>query len=118
MDKKAGNSLWKEAIDKEMNNLYQLKCLKFHPSNKVFPKDEGWKKCPLHIIFDIKNEDQRYKARFVAGGRIIDSSDFNTFSSQADSLSVCILFLIAQVAGLDLMMAKRYWECISNCTSF
>jgi len=88
-----------------MNNLYRLKYFKFHPSNKVFPQNEGWQKCPLHMIFDIKNEDRRYKARFVAGGHRIDSSDFNTFSSQVDSLSVCILFLIAQVAGLDLMTA-------------
>ena len=104
-DQKAGNNKWKEAIDKEMNNLTRLKCFTYHPSSKVFPKEDGWQKCPLHMIFDIKNEDRRYKARFVAGGHRIDSSEFNTFSSQVDSLSVRILFLIAQVSGLDLMTA-------------
>ena len=55
------------------------------------------------MIFDIKNEDQRYKARLVIGGHKVDSSDYNTYSSQVDSISVILLFLLAEHSKLSIM---------------
>ena len=55
------------------------------------------------MIFDIKNKDQRYKARLVIGGHKVDSSDYNTYSSQVDGLSVLLLLLIAQHTNLTIM---------------
>ena len=104
-DREAGNTKWKDAIDKEMGNLDRLKVFKYYPSNKEFDKEEGWQKAPLRMIFDIKNEDRRYKARLVVGGHKVDSSDYNTYSSQVDTLSVHLLFLISQHMKLDLMTA-------------
>ena len=68
LDKQNGNTKWAEAIDKEMSGLNRLKAFIYHSPNKVFPKAEGWKFAPIHMIFTIKQEGSRYKARLVAGG--------------------------------------------------
>ena len=102
-DKEAGNTKWYDAIKKEMDNLNRLKVFKYHASDKEFPKEEGWQKASLRMIFDIKNEDQRYKARLVIGGHRVDSSDYNTYSSQVDNLSVLLLFLMAKHGDLSIM---------------
>jgi len=57
------------------------------------------------MIWDVKSEDRRYKSRLVVGGHLIDSTGYNTYSSQVDSLTVILLFLIAQHKKLDLMTA-------------
>ena len=86
-----------------MDNLDRLNVFKYHSSDKEFPKEAGWQKAPLRMIFDIKNEDQRYKARLVIGGHKVDSSDYNTYSSQVDSISVLLLFLLAEHTNLSIM---------------
>ena len=86
-----------------MDNLDRLQVFKYHSPEKDFPKEEGWQKAPLRMIFDIKNEDQRHKARLVIGGHRVDSSDYNTYSSQVDSLSVTLLFLLAKHNALDIV---------------
>ena len=101
-DREAGNNKWAEAIAKEMNNLNRLNVFKHHPSHKLFPKEEGWQKAPLRMIFDIKNKDQRCKARLVIGGHKVDSTGCNVNSSQVDDMSVLLLFLIANMWALTL----------------
>ena len=102
-DREAGNHKWAEAIKKEMDNLTRLNVFKFHPADKQFPKSEGWQKAPLRMIFDVKTEDKRHKARLVCGGHFVDSSGHDTNSSQVDAISVMLLLLIAQHAGLTIM---------------
>merc|ERR1712197_40357 len=102
-DREAGNHKWAEAIKKEMDNLIRLNVFKFHPADKEFPKSEGWQKAPLRMIFDIETEDRRHKARLVCGGHRVDSSGYDTHSSQVDTISVMLLLLIAQHAGLTIM---------------
>ena len=102
-DKEAGNTKWFDAIKKEMDNLDRLQVFKYHSPEKDFPKEEGWQKAPLRMIFDVKNEDQRYKARLVIGGHRVDSSDYNTYSSQVKSMSVTLLFLLAEHNALNIM---------------
>jgi hypothetical protein len=104
-DRQAGNTKWADAIAKEMGSLDHLNVFKFHPSTKEFPSSEGWQKAPLKMVFDVKSEDRRYKARLVVGGHRVDSSHYNTYSSQVDSLSVLILFIIAQQLDLNIMTA-------------
>ena len=63
MDKEAGNTTWADAIKKEMKNLDRLKVFKYYLSNKNFLAFDGWQKVPLWLIFNVKNEDRRYKAK-------------------------------------------------------
>ena len=54
-----GNSLWQDAIEKEMKNI--------RPALEVWENDED------NMIFDIKlGENFRRKARYVAGGHTTD----------------------------------------------
>ena len=55
------------------------------------------------MIFDIKQQDMRYKARLVVGGHVIDSSDYTTYSSIIENISVRLLFLAAAHQGLGIM---------------
>ena len=105
MDKEAGNTKWADAIKKEMDNLDRLEVFKYFDNTKAFDPNQGWQKAPLRMIFDIKSEDHRYKARLVVGGHKVDSSAYNTYASQVDTLSVLLLFLVCKHQKLSLMTA-------------
>ena len=93
-DKENKNSNWSDAIYKEMEALKRLKCFKFHSPDTIFKKSDGWQYAPLHMIFDIKQQDMRYKARLVAGGNVVDSSAYNTNSTTVHDISVRLLVFI------------------------
>ena len=59
-----------DAVSKEVTSLIRLKVFAFHPpgSEHKFPASEGWQYAPLIMVFDVKSEDQRYKARYCLGG--------------------------------------------------
>jgi hypothetical protein len=62
-DKQNKNTLWADAIFKEMSGLRKLNVFKFHAPNHKCNKKEGWQFAPMHMILDIKQQDLRYKAR-------------------------------------------------------
>ena len=62
-DKEDGNSLWKEAIDKEINEINEYQTFKVLDQKETLPY--GYKQIPYHLIFDVKF-DGRQKARLVA----------------------------------------------------
>jgi hypothetical protein len=65
LDKKNGNSLWKDAATLELTQIddYTTFIDKGHHT-KVKPP-QGYKKIHVHLIFDVKHEG-RHKARLVA----------------------------------------------------
>lgn len=103
MDKRNGNTKWGDAIAKEMEGLMRLDVFEFFPPSHKLHKRDGWQRAPLHMIFDIKREDQRYKARLVIGGNMIDSSNYNTYSSTVQDTSTRLLQLVAVQNGLGIM---------------
>ena len=103
LDKINDNTKWADAITKEMNALDRLNAFIYHSPDTRFHKSDGWQYAPLRMIFDIKQEDLRHKARLVAGGHVVDSSHYTTFSSTIESLSVRLLRVIAIHHGLTLM---------------
>jgi hypothetical protein len=102
-DKQNKNTLWADAIFKEMSGLRRLNVFKFHAPNYKCDRKEGWQFAPMHMIFDIKQQDMRFKARLIVGGHVIDSSDYTTYSSVIENLSVRLLFLAAAHQGLGIM---------------
>jgi len=77
LDRKNGNTLWADATAKEMKEV----CIAFNilPDGHVVPN--GYQKIPCHMIFDIKMEDFRCKARLVAGGHRTEASATITYAS-------------------------------------
>jgi hypothetical protein len=65
INKRNGNTHWAVAIAKKMKDVHiAFKCLNL----QVLPLDYKWIKCLM--IFDIKIEDFRRKARMVAEGHM------------------------------------------------
>jgi len=100
LDKQNGNTLWYDAIQKEMKNVKVA--FHFLQDNEQVPI--GYKKIPCHIIFDVKMDFSR-KARFVAGGHKTDPPTSLTYSSVVSRDSVRIAFLIAALNDLNILAA-------------
>ena len=101
LDKENGNTLWSEAINKELKNV--LIAFKLLEEGEQLPV--GSKLIPYHIIFDVKLDLTR-KARLVAGGHRNKSvPSYTTFSTVASRDSIRIIFLVAALNGLDVLSA-------------
>ena len=102
IDEQNGDTLWWDAICKEMKNV--------HPAFEVFegrkddiPKDYQFMRC--HMIFDVKfGENFWRKARLVAGGHMTDTPNTLTYSSVVSRDSVCIALTIAALNELSVMV--------------
>ena len=64
IDKATGTTFWRDAIELEMKNVRVA--FDVLPDGVAPPSDHQYMKC--HMIFDVKMEDFRRKARLVAGG--------------------------------------------------
>ena len=101
LDKKNGNNLWREALEKEVKSLLDLDTFEF--------KEKGWKppadytKVPLLVKFEVKM-DLRRKVRIVAGGHVTDPPNTEVYSSVVGRDMVRIMFLLSQLNGLKLLM--------------
>ena len=103
LDIENGNKNWAEAITKEISALDRLHCFKYHSPGKTFSKQLGWQFAPVHMIYDIKQQDLRHKARLVVGGHVIDSTKHIVYSSNVHNISVRLLLLLAMKNNLNIM---------------
>jgi hypothetical protein len=100
-DRENGNTLWWDAICKEMKNV--------RPAFEVWDKDvselpPGYQKIACHMIFDVKmGENFRRKARFVADGHKTKTPVPMTYSSVVLRDSVRIALTIAALNNLDIV---------------
>ena len=101
IDEQNGDTLWWDAICKEMRNV--------RPAFEVFegkveniPKDYQFMRC--HMIFDVKfGENFQRKARLGAGGHMTDTPNTLTYSSVVCRDSVRIALTIAALNNLSVM---------------
>ena len=77
LDKKNGDTKWMGAIAKEMTNVR----VAFDILKDVDRAPIGHKQINCHLIFDVKMEDFRRKARLVAGGHMTEAPKCMTYSS-------------------------------------
>ena len=66
-------------------------------------KQQGWQFAPIHMIYDIKQQDLRHKARLVVGGHVVDSTDHVVYSSNVHNISVRLLRLLVMKNNLNIM---------------
>jgi len=100
IDRMNGNTLWWDALMKEMKNV--------RPAFEVYEGDVaklvGYQRVRCHIIWDIKlGENFRRKARLVAGGHTTKPPSSITYSSVVARDSVRIALTIAALNGLDIL---------------
>ena len=100
-DKENKNTLWWEAIQKEMKALVDMEVFEFHDDTTKL--DETFQETKLWLIFDIKT-DLRRKARLVAGGNLVELLEgVAVYSSTVKQISVRLLQVIAHRAKLKTL---------------
>ena len=92
LDTQHGNSLWKEAYQKEIVSLLSLGCFDFCPPDSKPGPDYQFVK--LTMIYEVK-PDGRRKARLIAGGHLVDPCSISTRSTVVKGVSVHLLDVIA-----------------------
>ena len=100
IDRENGDTLWWDAICKEMKNVR----VAFEEFDGDVKSLVGYQKIDCHMIFDIKmGENFRRKARMVAGGHKTVTPSSLTYSSVVSRDSVRIALTIAALNGLDVL---------------
>ncbi len=101
LDKENGNTLWRDAIQKEVNLLTEI-----YPSFRVPDNpDEITKEyqyIPILWVLDCK-VDGRRRARAVGGGHRTEDIAFDLYSGVVDLETVRIVFLIALLHDLKIV---------------
>ncbi len=98
LDRKNGNTLWTDAIAKEMNQVQ--KAFDILPDGMTVPV--GYQKIPCHMVFDIKMEDFKRKAQLVAGGHKTETPATITYASVVSRETVCIALMLAALNDLQM----------------
>ncbi|KAL7526268.1 LOW QUALITY PROTEIN: hypothetical protein ACHAXR_003858, partial [Thalassiosira sp. AJA248-18] len=96
LDKKNGNAHY--AIAKEMKDVKVA--FNILPDGEVAPN--GYQQIRCHMIFDVKMEDFRRKARLVAGGHTTDVPKVMTYSSVVSRETVRLALTLAALNGLEV----------------
>ena len=97
-DAESGNTLWQDAINKEMANSR----IAFEVLGEGECAPVGYTQITCHLIFDIKMDLTR-KARYVTGGHLTDPPTSITYASVVGRETVRIAFLIASLNDLKIL---------------
>ena len=101
LDKENGIIFWWDAIMKEMKSV----CIAFCILSKNEKPAVGSQFMQCHMIFDIKMEDFRQKARLIAGGHMTDAPKTLTYASIVSRETVRIALTIAAPNDLEVETA-------------
>ena len=96
LDRENGNTLWQDAIAKEMSSV--------RVAFEIFDGDPpvGSQQMQCHMIFDIKLDSFRRKARLVAGGHMTETPAVMTYASVVSRDTVRIALTIAALNDLEV----------------
>ena len=100
IDEANGNTLWQDAIGKEMANV--IVAIEVQAEGKNAPP--GWTKSSGHLVFDVKMDFTR-KARWVKDGHRTPDPEQSTFAGVVSRESVRIALTYAALNGIDVMTA-------------
>jgi len=100
IDKANGNTLWKDAIEKELGQILEYETFKILPHGERAPTDH--KRVLLHLVFDVKHDGRR-KACLVAVGHVTDPGNEEVYSSVVAPEGARLVMFLADYNGLDIM---------------
>jgi hypothetical protein len=101
LDKENDNTLWRDAVRKEMKNVR----IAFQILNDTDAIPPTYQEIRCHMIFDVQMKDFRRNARFVAGGHTTDTPHAMTYASLVSRESVRIDLTLAALNDLNVKMA-------------
>ena len=100
LDRKNGNTLWRDAIKKEMHDA----AVAFQILDESESLPVGYKKATGHMVFDVKMTFQR-KARWVLDGHKTPKPQGSTYAGVVSRESVRIALTYAALNDLDVTAA-------------
>jgi hypothetical protein len=101
LEKENDSTLWQDAVRKEMKNVH----IAFQILNDADAIPPTYQDIRCHMIFDVKMEDFRRKARFFAGGHMTDTPHAMTYASVVSHESFRIALTLAALNNLNVKMA-------------
>jgi hypothetical protein len=102
LDRKNGNTLWADAVAKEMREVRIA--FNILPDGGSAPI--GYQKIPCHMVFDVKMEDFRQKARLVAGGHLTKAPAIITYASVVSRENVHLAPTFASLNDLKVKVGN------------
>jgi hypothetical protein len=99
LDKLAGNELWKESEESEINALEECKVFKDLGKDGIPPP--GYKKIRCHMIYDVKH-DGRHESRLVSGGHLTPEPTKSIYSGVVSLRVLRLIIFIAELNNLEL----------------
>jgi ribosomal protein L31E len=103
IDKENGNTLWQEAVRKEMSKVRVA--FQVMDDNEVPPPTFQEIRC--HLIFDVKMENFQHKTRLVAGGHTPPETPASiTYTSVVSRESVRIALTLTALNDLEVKTAN------------
>ena len=100
IDKANGNTLWQDAIQKELDQIREYETFIPRPDLKSPP--EGYQFVRVHFVFAVKH-DLRRKARLVAGGHMTDPPGEESYSSVVTIKGMRLCIFLAELNDLEIM---------------
>ena len=97
LDRENGNTLWADSISTEMKNFKVA--FKILDNGEMATRDHQFVKC--HMIFDIRMENFRRKARLVAWGHMTTAPAAITYTSVVLRKTVRIALTLAALNDLE-----------------
>jgi hypothetical protein len=101
LDKEDENTLWQDVARKDMNNV-RISFKILNGEESVLPT---YQEIHFHMIFDVKMEDFRSKARSVVGGNTINTPHAMTYVSVFPRESLRVALTLDALNGVDVNMA-------------
>ena len=99
LDKENGNTLWQDAMEKEIGQINEYKVYRSLGQGAEVPP--GYQLIPVRMVFDVKQTLQR-KARLVARGDKTTPPADAVYSGVASLRSLRIVCFLAELNGLKL----------------
>ncbi|KAL7570793.1 hypothetical protein ACA910_014422 [Epithemia clementina (nom. ined.)] len=107
LDRKNGNTKWKEAIDLELKQIDDYQTFKdvgkaeINTKGQVMNAPEGYKKIRVNLVFAVKH-DGRHKARLVADGHLNRNTTEGAYSGVVSLRSLRIVMFLSELNALKL----------------
>ena len=98
LDKRNGNTLWRDAIKLEIDQQNDYDTYEDLGLDGKIP--EGHKRIKVHFVFDVKH-DGRHKTRLVAGGHLTDIPLSSVYSGVVSLRGIRLVLFLAELNGLD-----------------
>lgn len=116
LDRQNGNTLWGDALRKEMHNVG----VAFEVLDEGTQAPKGWSRVTGHIVWDLKMDFTR-KGRWVLDGHKCPDPEGSTYAGVVSKESVRIALTYAALNGLNVCagdIRNAYLQAPSSCKDY